>query len=69
MLGELWDRLVRRRRVAAIAHETEKKQMSPAERRRADESIDDLQADEFVSEHLGGIDPERLIDEDKPPPG
>jgi hypothetical protein len=68
VLRDLWDRLVRRRREAAIAHETEKRQMSPAERRAA-ESIDDLQADKFVSEHLGGIDPERLIDEDKPPPG
>ena len=41
--------------------------MSPAERRLAEESIDDFQADEFVSEHLGGIDPERLSGEDEPP--
>ena len=41
--------------------------MSPAERHLSGESIDDFQADEFVSEHLGGIDPERLSGEDEPP--
>ena len=43
--------------------------MTPEERRSADESFEDRQADRFVAEHLGGIDPERLIGEDKPPPG
>ena len=37
--------------------------MSPAERRFAGESVEDFQADEFVSEHLGGGDPDR----DEPP--
>lgn len=43
--------------------------MSPAERRMTGESVEDIQADKFVSEHLGGIDPERLMGEDRPPPG
>lgn len=31
------------------------------------ESIDDTKADAFVEEHLGGIDPERLIASDEAP--
>ena len=41
--------------------------MSPAERRFVEESVDDRQADEFVGEHLGGVDPNRLLDDDAPP--
>ena len=41
--------------------------MSPAERHLSEESIDDFQADEFVSERLGGVDPERLSGEAEPP--
>jgi hypothetical protein len=41
--------------------------MSPAERHFTGESVDDFQADEFVSEHLGGIQPERRLGEDEPP--
>ncbi len=67
MLRDLWDRLLGRERDRAVERESEREQMSPAERRLAEESIDDFQADEFVSEHLGGIDPERLSGEDEPP--
>jgi hypothetical protein len=67
MLRDLWDRLLGRERDRAVARESEREQMSPAERHRAEESIDDFQADEFVSERLGGIDPERLSGEDEPP--
>ena len=56
-----------RERDRAVARETEREQMSPAERHLAGESIDDFQADEFVSERLGGIDPQRLSGEDEPP--
>jgi hypothetical protein len=69
MLAGLWDRLVRRRRDAAVAHQAEWERMTPEERRSADESFEDRQADRFVGEHLGGIDPERLVGEEKPPPG
>jgi hypothetical protein len=67
MLRDLWDRLLGRERDRTVARETEREQMSPAERHLSEESIDDFQADEFVSEHLGGIDPERLSREDEPP--
>ena len=41
--------------------------MSPAERRFIDEGVEGNQADEFVAEHLGGIDPNRLVEDDEPP--
>ena len=56
-----------REREAAIKHETEREQMSPDERRLEEESVEDIQADAFVGEHLGGINPERLIEDDEPP--
>jgi hypothetical protein len=67
MLRNLWNRLVGREEAAAEKREAELEQMSPAERHFASESVEDVQADEFVSEHLGGIEPERLVDEDEPP--
>ena len=56
-----------RERAKAVALEAEREKMSPEERRFSEESVDDIQADAFVSEHLGGIDPERLIEDDRPP--
>lgn len=56
-----------RGRDAAATREAEEEQMSPAERRFVDESVEDHQADEFVGEHLGGTRPERLLDDDEPP--
>jgi hypothetical protein len=53
MLRGVWNRLVRRRRAATVRSGVERERMSPAERDFADESIDDIQADEFVTEHLG----------------
>jgi hypothetical protein len=67
MLRGLWSRLMGRSRDAAVAREAEEEHMSRAERRFVDESVEDHQADEFVGEHLGGIRPERLLDEDEPP--
>ncbi len=74
MLRDIWNRLVQSRRQAAIDREIEKEQMSPEERRFAEESIEDMQADEFAREHLGGVDPDRLLGdgprrEDEPPQG
>ena len=37
--------------------------MSPAERRFVEESVEGRQADEFVEEHFGGVDPSRLLDD------
>ena len=58
---------MRRERDAAIKRETELEKMSPAERRFEEESVEDIQADAFVGEHLGGINPDRLLDDDEPP--
>lgn len=67
MLRELWNRFVGREQASAAAErEAELEQMSPAERRFASESAEDIQADEFVGEHLGGIEPERLLGENDP---
>jgi hypothetical protein len=65
MLGNLWDKLFggSRRKQAA-----ERATLSPSERHFADESFEDIQADEFVDEHLGGISPGHLLGEDGPPP-
>ena len=41
--------------------------MSPDERRFVDEDVTGHQQDEFVEEHLGGIDPNRLVDDARPP--
>ena len=58
---------MRRERAEAIQREAEREKMTPAERRFTGESVENHQADEFVDEHLGGIDPERLLDDEEPP--
>ena len=55
-----------RKRDEAVERETERERGSPSERRLAQESLEDYQADEFVSEHLGGLEPEPIA-EDEPP--
>jgi hypothetical protein len=67
VLRELWNRLVRRSREASIDREVELEQMGPEERRFAEESIEDLQSEEFAGAQLGGIDPERLLGDGRPP--
>jgi hypothetical protein len=66
MLRELWDKLMGRERADAERLEAERERMSPAERRFSEESIDDYQADESSIEHLGGFEPESLIEDDEP---
>ena len=41
--------------------------MNPAERRFAEESVEDRRSDSAAEEHLGGIDPGRLVGDDDPP--
>ncbi len=60
-------RLLGRRKDAAAERAQEEAQMSPAERRFVQESIEGHQADEFVEEHFGGSDPSRLLDESDGP--
>jgi hypothetical protein len=58
----LWKRLLKRSRERAAERERELLQMSEKERRDATESIEE-RAGELESEaHLGGEDPERLLD-------
>ena len=59
MFRELWARLTGRSSSSAEGSDG-----STAERRFASGSYEDHQADEFVSEHLGGIEPDRLRDDD-----
>jgi hypothetical protein len=66
MLRHLWNRIMGRSREEAVEREVERERGSPTERRRAAESFEDSQADEFVAEHLGGAEPKRLA-EDEPP--
>jgi hypothetical protein len=59
----LWHRLFGRFRRDEIEREIEKEHMSPAERRIASQSVEDLQADQFVGEQFGGdLDIERRND-------
>jgi hypothetical protein len=60
---------MRRESAVAVEREIEREQMSRAERRFTRESVEDHQAEGFVGEHLGGIDPERLLEDDEPPRG
>ena len=64
MLRELWDRLMRRERAEAIEREAEWEHMSPKEQRFFREGFEDRQSGEFTAEHLGGVDPERLVEDD-----
>jgi hypothetical protein len=66
MARGFWNRFMGRRRNEAIKRETEREQMSPAEQQFAAESFEDHQADEFVSEHLGGEELDRPIDDEPP---
>ena len=66
MARDFWNRILRRQRDDTVKRETDREQGSPAERHFAEESFEDHQADEFVSEHLGGVDIDRAI-EDEPP--
>ena len=63
MLRDFWNKLAGRRTAAAEKRETELEQMSPAERHFATSSVDDIAADEVVSERLGGVDSESLLGE------
>jgi hypothetical protein len=54
MFRGLWARLTGSRREEAVRREEDRERDSPSERRRLGESVDDIQADEFVTGHLGG---------------
>ena len=66
MLKERWNRLMGGKSATAVEHEVEKEQMTPTERHDVEESVDDKKADAAAGEHLGGIDPERLLGDEEP---
>jgi hypothetical protein len=51
----------------AVERQVEIQQGSLAERHFVEESVEDRQADAAVKERLGGVDPERFLDDDEPP--
>ena len=67
MLKERWNRLMGAKSANAVEHEVEKEQMTSTERHDVEESIDDKKADAAAAEHIGGIDPERLLGDEAPP--
>ena len=62
-MPSLWSRITKPFRDSAIERETEELQMSPEERAYVEEPVEDHAADELAEEHLGGIDPNRLLQE------
>jgi hypothetical protein len=63
----LWKKLMGRREKAA-ARDAEAAQFeTPAERREAAEGVEGVAADEVVEERLGGVDPDRLVDDEFKP--
>lgn len=66
-MTDFWKKLMGRRAEAAHHRAEEAAVETPAERRIAEESVDDVAADEVVAERLGGVDPERLVDDEFKP--
>lgn len=67
MLRELWNRITGRIRADETERELERERGNPEERRLASEPFEDYQADNSIQEHLGGVRPESLIEDDRPP--
>jgi hypothetical protein len=59
-----WKRLTGRRAPAADREAAEAQLESPSERRLAAEGVDGIAADEVVEERLGGVSPERAVDDE-----
>ena len=62
-----WKKLMGRRNAAAVREAKAEQFESPAERRIAEEGVDGVSADEIVEERLGGVDPNRLVDDEFKP--
>jgi hypothetical protein len=62
-----WKKLMGRSDAQA-EHRAEEAQLeTPAERQFAAEGVDGVAADEVVEERLGGVDPNRLVDDEFKP--
>jgi hypothetical protein len=66
-MTDFWKRLMGRRTEAAHHRAEEADAETPAERRVAAEGVEGRAADEVVEERLGGVDPERLVDDEFKP--
>ena len=62
-----WKKLMGRRDAAATRHAEEAWVETPAERHESAEGVEGIAADEFVQEGLGGVDPNRLVDDEFKP--
>jgi hypothetical protein len=66
-MTDFWKKLMGRRVDSAHHRAEEANVETPAERRVAAEGVDGVAADEVVQERLGGVDPERLVDDEFKP--
>jgi hypothetical protein len=66
-MSAFWKRLMGKRGDAATDRSAEELQESPEERRLSEEGVEGVAADEVVEERLGGVDPERLVDDEFKP--
>jgi hypothetical protein len=62
-----WKRLTGRHRVRAERRDEEAQLETSAERRLTAEGVDAVAADEVVEEQLGGVNPNRLVDDEFKP--
>jgi hypothetical protein len=66
VLAGLWNRLVGARGTSRAEREAARESPeSPAERRHGRERFEDGQSDLVIEERLGGIDPGRLLDDER----
>lgn len=63
----LWKKLMGRRDAAAARRAEGARTETASERRVAAEGVDGRAADEIVEEQLGGVDPNRLVDDEFKP--
>jgi predicted RNA-binding protein Jag len=62
-LKAFWSRLSTRRRAEEDERAIEERNMSPEERKFIHENVVDHEADAESAAHLGGINPNRLLDD------
>jgi hypothetical protein len=60
-------KLLGRRDEDAARHAEDSQFETPAEQRIASQGVDGIAADEVVEERLGGVDPNRLVDDEFKP--
>jgi hypothetical protein len=67
-MASFWKKLVGRRSDAGIRRAEEAEVETPAERMLGSGDVEGLSTDEVIEERLGGVDPERLVDDEFEPP-